>query len=259
MACVYRHIRLDNGNPFYIGIGKNESRAYSKRGRNIFWQRIVSKCGYEVEILFYDLDYEQAKLKEQEFIYLYGRTDTCNGLLCNLTNGGDGSLGYKPTQEALLKIAKASKGRIKTKEQIDKWKKNMNFEKDEEFRERIRQSLIGRKHSPERVEKIRNSLKGKTLSEETKIKISKALKGRKAKPITEEHRSNLSISHTGKTGINSSNKKAIINIKQNGDVKEYYSISNASLETNISAVTLTKYALKKSTPKDKSIWEFKKK
>ena len=84
MAFVYRHIRLDNGNPFYIGIGKSEARAYSTKGRSKFWQRIVDKCGYEVEILFDNLDYEQAKLKEQEFISLYGRANTCNGLLCNL-------------------------------------------------------------------------------------------------------------------------------------------------------------------------------
>ena len=36
MAFVYRHIRLDNGNPFYIGIGKSEARAYSTKGRSKF-------------------------------------------------------------------------------------------------------------------------------------------------------------------------------------------------------------------------------
>ena len=31
---LYRHIRLDLGSPFYIGIGKTEKRAYSKKNRN---------------------------------------------------------------------------------------------------------------------------------------------------------------------------------------------------------------------------------
>ena len=30
MAVVYRHIRLDKNEPFYIGIGKNIKRAYEK-------------------------------------------------------------------------------------------------------------------------------------------------------------------------------------------------------------------------------------
>lgn len=194
MAFVYRHIRLDNGNPFYIGIGKSESRAYSTKGRSKFWQRIVDKCGYEVEILFNDLNYEQAKLKEQEFISLYGRADTCNGLLCNLTNGGDGSLGYKPTEEALSKISKTSKGRIKSAEQIEKWKRNMNFVKSDETKEKIRQSLLNKPHTEERKINQSKAHLGKKLSNEAKLKLSNYWKGKKKKPISEETRKKMSES-----------------------------------------------------------------
>jgi hypothetical protein len=194
MAYVYRHIRLDNGNPFYIGIGKNESRAYSTKGRSKFWQKIVDKCGYEVEILFDDLDYEQAKLKEQEFISLYGRANTCNGLLCNLTDGGDGSLGYKPTKEALLKISNTSKGRIKSKEQIEKWKNNMDFTKSDETKEKIRQSLLNKLHTEERKKNQSKSHIGKKLSDETKMKLSIANKGKKKPPISDETQKKMSTS-----------------------------------------------------------------
>ena len=34
MAILYRHIRLDKNVPFYIGIGKDIKRAYSKSNRN---------------------------------------------------------------------------------------------------------------------------------------------------------------------------------------------------------------------------------
>jgi hypothetical protein len=197
MAVVYRHIRLDNRKPFYIGIGNSEKRAYSTRGRNNHWQNIVKKCGYEVQILFDDLTYDDAKQKEIEFILLYGRYNVSNGLLCNLTDGGDGSLGYKPTEEALLKISKTSKGRVKTKEQIDKWKQNMSFTKSEETKEKIRQTLLGKKHTDERRMNQSKAQLGKKLSQETKDKISKINKGIKRGPLTYEHIEKLKESHRG--------------------------------------------------------------
>lgn len=192
MAIVYRHIRLDTRQPFYIGIGVNEARAYSIKNRNKHWCNIVDKCGYEVQILFDDLDYEEAKLKEIEFITLYGRYNISNGLLCNLTDGGDGSLGYKPTKEALLKISKTSKGRVKSKEQIDKWKQNMSFTKSEETKEKIRQTLLGKKHTEERKENQRKAHLGKTLSDEAKQKLRDYWTGKKRGPFSEEHKQKLS-------------------------------------------------------------------
>lgn len=194
MAYVYRHIRLDTGNPFYIGIGKNVSRVYSTKGRSKFWKRIVDKSGYEVEILFEHDDYEFIKEKEKEFISLYGRVNTCNGLLCNLTNGGDGSLGYKPTKEALLKISNTSKGRIKSSEQIEKWKKSMNFNKSDETKEKIRQSLLNKPHTEERKANQSKAHIGKKLSDETKLKLSNYWKGKKKQPVSEETKKKMSES-----------------------------------------------------------------
>lgn len=197
MPVVYRHIRLDTRQPFYIGIGVNEKRAHSSKGRNKHWQRIVDKCGYEVQILFDNLTYDEAKEKEIEFITLYGRSNISNGLLCNLTDGGDGSVGYKPTEEALLKISQTSKGRVKTKEQITKWKQNMCFTKSEETKEKIRQTLLGKKHTEERKENQRKAHLGKSLSEETKQKLRDHRKGKKLGPLSKEHIEKLRESHKG--------------------------------------------------------------
>lgn len=93
MAVVYRHIRLDKNEVFYIGIGKEEKRAYDKRGRNRWWKNITSISDYETQILFDDLNWEEACEKEKEFITLYGRKDLGLGTLCNMTDGGDGTLG----------------------------------------------------------------------------------------------------------------------------------------------------------------------
>ena len=44
MPYVYRHIRLDKNQPFYIGIGKEDNgiftRAYSHKNRNTYWNNI---------------------------------------------------------------------------------------------------------------------------------------------------------------------------------------------------------------------------
>jgi hypothetical protein len=119
MAIVYRHIRLDKNEPFYIGIGKTENRAYSKNSRNKHWWNISNK-GYEVEILFNDLTWEEACEKEKEFITLYGRSDLNLGTLCNWTNGGEGSLNCKPSIETRNKIGKANTGKIKSSITLEK-------------------------------------------------------------------------------------------------------------------------------------------
>ena len=87
---VYRHIRLDKNEVFYIGIGKNLSRAFDKRQRNRYWKFITNKTKYRVDILFDDLSKEEASDKEKEFIKLYGRKDLGLGTLVNMTDGGDG-------------------------------------------------------------------------------------------------------------------------------------------------------------------------
>lgn len=46
---VYRHIRRDTGEVFYIGKGF-KNRAYSFLNRNPYWHNIVNKCGFDVEI-----------------------------------------------------------------------------------------------------------------------------------------------------------------------------------------------------------------
>lgn len=127
MAYVYRHIRLDKNEPFYIGIGitKNYSRAYSKKSRNKLWKTIANKSGYEVEVIFDDLSWEEACQKEKEFISLYGRIDNKNGILSNMTDGGDGTIGIKIwnkgkklSQNHIDNLSKSHKGIKLTKESI---------------------------------------------------------------------------------------------------------------------------------------------
>ena len=109
MATVYRHIRLDKNEPFYIGIGESERRAYNKVNRSKHWKNIANK-GYEVEVLFDNITWEEACEKERELISLYGRKDLKTGILVNMTAGGEGTFGYRHTEEAKLKNRLASLG-----------------------------------------------------------------------------------------------------------------------------------------------------
>lgn len=115
MAYVYRHIRLDKNEPFYIGIGSDAKyqRADYKglKGRNKYWHRIVGKTDYDVDIILDDLTYPEAIKKEEEFIALYGRVNNKTGILCNLTDGGEGAKGLVTTDEAKIKQRNAKLGK----------------------------------------------------------------------------------------------------------------------------------------------------
>ena len=120
----YRHIRLDTKEPFYIGIGtklKSDSkssnyyciyrRGFSLDRRNNLWKKIANKADYEVEILLESDDYEFIKQKEIEFIALYGRINTNNGILANMTDGGDGTLGVIISEETIINMKAERKKR----------------------------------------------------------------------------------------------------------------------------------------------------
>ncbi len=111
---LYRHIRPDKNEPFYIGIGTIRpqktkynvlviyERAYTINGRNKIWNNIVKKNSgnYKVEILLHSDNMQFIKQKEIEFINLYGKIINKNGgILSNLSSGGEGAFGLKHTKE----------------------------------------------------------------------------------------------------------------------------------------------------------------
>lgn len=196
MAYLYRHIRLDTNEPFYIGISKSNSdykRANSKLQRSDFWKNITSITEYEVEILLESDDYEFIKQKEIEFIKLYGRRDLNLGTLTNLTDGGEGNLGIIVTEEQRKLRSENSKGA-----------KNHFYGKThtEESKKLIKDASIGRTHSDEQKKKWSAERSGenhpqfgKPLTDERKKNISNSKLG---KSLSEDTRLKMSISRTGK-------------------------------------------------------------
>ena len=124
---VYRYIRLDKNEPFYIGIGthnilhKRYKRAEVFKHSNIIWQRITEKSKYEIDIIFESNDYEEVKLKEIGFIKIYGRINKKTGCLANLTDGGEGCHGRVLSNETKKKISDKAKINFKGDERSIKY------------------------------------------------------------------------------------------------------------------------------------------
>lgn len=159
MAYLYRHIRLDKNEPFYIGIGSDELNNYKRANwayeRNSIWNSIVNKTVYEVEIILDNLTWEQACEKEKEFIKLYGRKNTNSGILANMTDGGEGVLGIKQNAESRLKISKAHKGRIFSKEHRQKiGEGNKNKIVSNETKKKQSKVKLGYKQKRESIKKM---------------------------------------------------------------------------------------------------------
>jgi hypothetical protein len=145
MGYLYRHIRLDKNEPFYIGISNDKGyRAKDFKKRNKIWKNIYNKTNYEIEILFENLTWEQLCEKEIEFIKLYGRICDGTGTLSNLSMGGDGYL--NPSLKERKKLSESKKG--------DK------------------NPMYGKKFTQNHIENLKKARIGKIFSEETRKKIN---------------------------------------------------------------------------------------
>lgn len=219
MAYLYRHIRKDLNVPFYVGIGSDDnfSRAYNKYRRNKKWFNIVAKTDYSVHIVLMDITMDEAKIKEIEFIKLYGRSDKCEGTLCNLTDGGEGNPGRIVSEE------------VRRNQSI----RFTGIKRSEEFKQKRREYMTGRKMPIQGIEKQRQWLKnnhpmrGKKMSEQARKNISEGHKGIMAGDKNP---------NWGRTGSNSPLAKKVM-CRKTGKV--WGSVRDASKELGISYSTIT--------------------
>jgi len=170
----------------YIGVTNN----YTKRMRehkgtynNYLISKAIKKHGwnnFNSQILLETEDAEFAyKVAESSFIQQYQSNNPEKGY--NLTEGGQGTLGFSPTPET---------------------------------RQRMREKKLGKKLTTEHIQKISKSALGRTFTKETKNKISNKLKGNKnfqGKTFTDEVKQILS-EHKAKDWQLLSPNNEIINI-----------------------------------------------
>ena len=168
---VYRHI-TPNGKS-YIGITsqKPEDRWNNGRGyKDTPFGKAIEKYKWENiqhNIVSTDLTEKEAKWLENYLICYYWTFvcfKDCKGYNCTL--GGDGQVGWKPSEETRKKISKKKKGKP------------------------------GKKHTEDEKRKISESHKGIRHTDETKRKIGELNKGRKH---TEDEKNRMSASLKGRT------------------------------------------------------------
>jgi hypothetical protein len=108
MFCTYAHY-TPQGRLFYIGKGSSERRAHYMQGRNNYWNKIVSKYGTpEVQILA-SWDTEEEAFSHE--VLLISCFRDMGYELANLTDGGEGTVGLKLSNEHKAKISLKLKGR----------------------------------------------------------------------------------------------------------------------------------------------------
>lgn len=210
MAYVYCHKRKDINQFFYIGIGSDNSykRANEKTRRSIFWKRITDKYEYEVIILYDNISFAECKNLEIELIKKYGRIDIGTGVLCNLTDGGDGTKNKIFTEEYRKKLSISAKKRDNS--------------------EAYKRMMAGRKLykiTEEHREKIRASSRNRIVSEKAKNSARKRM-------LT----NNPSKNKLGKDSINY--KFDIIALKDNKEIL-FHGVHEAARKLNLSATKIS--------------------
>jgi hypothetical protein len=205
--------------PFYVGMGtRNRIRfheVHSGLGRishKYSFIRKITKSGNEVlyQIKFFS-SRSDASDEEARLIAYYGRRDNGSGPLLNLTNGRDGSDGYRHTEASLAKISAVHLGKKKSdihrarisaahlgvpkpKLQIEKSAKSKTGSKHSETA-KTRMSIASKNawSNPERIAAARQRMA--TRWQKNRSEIIGSLVGRKH---SEETKRKIGLSHLGR-------------------------------------------------------------
>lgn len=148
MFYTYIHFRQDDGTPFYVGKGKGR-RHLVKSKRNNHWNNVVAKHGFRSEILC-RWNTEHDALEHEKLLIQCFRD--MNVELVNMTDGGEGTSGWIPSESWRIKKSNSQK---------------LNF--------------INPMLNEASKEKRKKTIIGKSLSESHKANIGRASSGNKSR------------------------------------------------------------------------------
>lgn len=146
-----------NYEPFYIGKGSNKRYLdhikFPNTDKNKLKQNIINKIinrtnNYPlITFIKKELSHKEALLLEMNLISVIGRRDLNLGPLCNLTDGGDGCIGFIFTEDLKIKWSELAKKRAKfgkdnhSSKKVYQYDLNGNFIKEWFCKEDIKRDL----------------------------------------------------------------------------------------------------------------------
>lgn len=200
----YIYIHKSSSSKYYVGItSKNRVQDRWDNGNGYkncpaFYNAILKYGWKNIEHYVVSSKLSENKAKKLE-IHLISFFKACNRSY-NITNGGDGHLGYVPSKETRIKLGNGRRGKSIS----------------EEHKLKLSKALKGRKAHPNTIAAIIRTHTGKTVSKETKQKLRECNLG---KHLTKETKEKLSAIAS----------KPVIQYNLNGDfIREYKSASEAA-------------------------------
>ena len=200
----YIYIHKSPSSKYYVGItSKNRVQDRWDNGNGYkncpaFYNAILKYGWKNIEHYIVASKLSENKAKKLE-IHLISFFKACNRSY-NITNGGDGHLGYVPSKETRIKLGNGRRGKSIS----------------EEHKLKLSKALKGRKAHPNTIAAIIKTHTGKTVSTETKQKLRECNLG---KHLTKETKEKLSAIAS----------KPVIQYNLNGDfIREYKSASEAA-------------------------------
>ena len=191
MGCIYQVRNKVNGKCYRgrtvktMTARKAEHICNAKYDNNCVFHRAIRKYGmdaFEWEEVYSDVFERDLNGLEIECIKWFG-SKIPNGY--NMTDGGEGSIGYKHSEEVKKKIGDISRGRKHTEEAKKKIsEKTKGKTRSEETKRKISVGQMGKTYSEKTKRKMRMSHLGKTLGAKSRLKISIFNKGKIVSPET---------------------------------------------------------------------------
>lgn len=206
---VYVHIKNDNNDPFYVGIGWTHTRPWDYEQRSEWHKKTVKKHGVRTEIIADGLTLETAKFWEKAWIKSLKEN---HYVLVNVTEGGDANP---------MEIDE-----IRHKQRSNVLRGDEHPSKKPEVREKVRQANIGKKYSAET-----NAKKSRKKTNEQKEHLSRVFTGRTHSNEAKSKMSSSAHERNRQEGYWDSVKAGLASYYDNANPKDLSSRASKGWET----------------------------